>query len=322
MIQKKSFLFIALAIVLLGISIHKQVHAESDVEDFFEDLFGITDNYLVVVDGKTDFLPGTEFNQARVSVDGGNVRTMTVGASANALEGIRLAEYELRENSTYRIKVELIKPDGNVLEGGTREISLRLGENNTVVTALIARPAPAPEDEPAAAQVMPGLVNTRFAGSLFNQNIPLDSIRDGFVFVNPDDPASSAPGSPAGAVPTAPDGARQPTPPTDSGSVARESIPDAGPQADPQNSQGAPAAQAASGEGASCSLHASGRTAGSDGFFICLGVLLILSNLSRNRLFEASGFDIFRDGLGRRSRFGFFLKSRHQAIRARHDEQG
>ncbi len=101
---------------------------------------------LLVVDLKTNYLPGTEFIAARSTLTPGSglIATKAIFTTDPVDDpGIRLTEYDDLSNGNYTLVVDLLRPDGSVLDSRTVLISLT---TNLAVTALIARQGEPPAE--------------------------------------------------------------------------------------------------------------------------------------------------------------------------------
>lgn len=98
----------------------------------------------LIVDLKTNYLPGTEFISTQTLVDGGLSQTFPAYTTDDFVSGERVAEYELAENRVYRVTVNLLKPDGSILD--SRAVLVDFRDVALAITVLISRVGDPPSD--------------------------------------------------------------------------------------------------------------------------------------------------------------------------------
>lgn len=133
-------IFITLSIIFLGPT--KPAFADKDL----------------IVDARTDYLPGDEFILTRVTVEEGGVLLRTQDLPAFTIDdfiaGERVAEFSVPENRIYTVTLVLFQPNGSVLD--SQSLLLDFGDTpfgTIIVLARTTPPAPACEDELAAVTV-------------------------------------------------------------------------------------------------------------------------------------------------------------------------
>jgi hypothetical protein len=92
----------------------------------------------LIVDLKTNYLPGVEFTTARTILTPGHTQNTPVFTTSPVEDpGIRIADYRGLRNGHYRLVVQLLRPDESILD--TRTISVALHTNLGTI-AVFARP--------------------------------------------------------------------------------------------------------------------------------------------------------------------------------------